>query len=115
MIEVGEYGRTNLGNIFIFAWLTDAEGKRYENKVILGNGKIIENRFYYFHENEKIVKHSKNIIDLIEEGDYVNGYKVDEVRISCFDSIIFINDFKQELHSNDIKSIVTKEQFESVS
>lgn len=71
MIEVGEYGRTNLGNIFIFAWLTDIEGKRYENKVIVGNGKTFGNDFYYFDKDEKIVKHSKHILDLIEDEDIV--------------------------------------------
>jgi len=65
-IKVGEYGRTNLGRIFIFAWLEYKEGKRDESKVMLGNGETFENKFYYFEKNEKIVKHSKNIIDLIK-------------------------------------------------
>ena len=69
-IKVGEYGRTNTGKIFIFAWLEYESGKREEGKVLLGNGKIFENKFYYFKENEKIVKHSKNLIDLIEERRY---------------------------------------------
>lgn len=29
-IEVGEYGRTNKGKIFIFAWLENSDGKRYK-------------------------------------------------------------------------------------
>lgn len=66
-IEVGEYGRTNKGKIFIFAWLENSDGKRYTNKVLLGNGKIFENKFYYFDDGEEIVKHSKDIIDLIEK------------------------------------------------
>ena len=65
-IKVGRYGRTNLGDIFIFAWL-EIDGKRVENKVILGDGQKITNDFYYFAKDERIVKHSKNIIDLIEE------------------------------------------------
>ena len=66
-IEVGEYGRTNKGKIFIFAWLENSDGKRYTNKVLLGNGKIFENKFYYFDDGEEIVKHSKDIKDLIEK------------------------------------------------
>ena len=68
-IEVGEYGRTNLGEIIKFAWLEESEGKKYEDKVILIKNNRVVNEFYYFKENEYIVKHSKNIIDLIENND----------------------------------------------
>lgn len=110
-IEVGEYGRTNKGKIFIFAWLENSDGKRYTDKVLLGNGKTIENKFYYFDDGEKIVKHSKNLIDLIEVGDIVNGHLVDEVRITSFGNLIFINDYKTELHEKDIEIILTKEEY----
>lgn len=70
-IECGEYGRTNKGKIFIFAWLENSDGKRYTDKVLLGNGKIFENKFYYFDDGEEIVKHSKNIIELIEVKDVI--------------------------------------------
>ena len=80
-LKIGEYGRTNLGNIFIFAWLVNADGIKYKDKVILiENGKVINN-FYYFKENEKIIKNSKNIFELLENGDivileyYVSKYK----------------------------------------
>lgn len=100
-IEIGEYGRTNTGKIFIFAWLVNENGVTYENKVILiEDGRLTKN-FYYFDKDEKIVKHSKNIIDLIEEGDYVNGKKV---RMN-YETGKFRNIPRQ------IKSIVTKEQF----
>ncbi len=59
-----------------------------------------------------IVKHSKNIIDLIEAGDYVNGKYVKEInQYKDGKSIIVLIGIIDE---NDIKSIVTKEQFESV-
>lgn len=70
-IKVGEYGRTNKGKIFIFAWLENLDGKRYANKVLLGNGKIFENKFYYFDDGEEIANHSKQLIDLIEDKDIV--------------------------------------------
>ena len=63
MIEVGEYVRTKSGKI----------------------DKVINNNYYmpqYIEcekgivDKENIVKHSKNIIDLIEVGDHVNGYPV---------------------------------------
>lgn len=111
-IKVGEYGRTNKGKIFIFAWLENSDEKRYTNKVLLGNGKIFENKFYYFDDGEEIVKHSKNIIDLVEVGDYVNGYKViaksDDEYIE-----ILTDDIEQGelLTQEDIETILTKEQY----
>jgi hypothetical protein len=59
-IKVGEYVRSWNGSI---------------GKVT----RIEEGRFLYDNKElicfiASVVKHSKNIIDLIEEGDYVNGY-----------------------------------------
>lgn len=56
----------------------------------------------------EIVKSSPNIIDLIEIGDYVNGNKVTDIN-----GIIYVKDvgFLEEI---EIKSIVTKEQFEAM-
>ena len=64
-----------------------------------------------------IVKHSKNIIDLIEVGDYVNGHLVidkknDEGRMEISlesDHLIYYY-----IEEKDIKSIVTKEQFKQI-
>lgn len=54
------------------------------------------------------IKSSPNIIDLIEVGDYVNGNKVTDIN-----GIIYVKDvgFLEEI---EIKSIVTKEQFEAM-
>ena len=66
------------------------------------------------------IKASNNIIDLIEVGDYVNGAKVDNIILKDDKEICFryIYAFEKEdvytLHLEDIKSIVTKEQFESM-
>lgn len=112
-IEVGEYGRTNKGKIFIFAWLENSDGKRYTNKVLLGNGKIFENKFYYFDYGEEIVKHSKNIIDLVEVGDYVNGkliHKIDKGPNYCY---LYYGNCKTFV-DYQIKTIVTKEQMASI-
>ena len=60
-----------------------------------------------------VVKHSPNPINIIEEGDYVNGSIV--VEILHGDSVIVENYGEEQIFENGIKSIVTKEQFESVS
>lgn len=58
---------------------------------------------------------SHNIIDLIEVGDYVNGYLVEDVGNTFLNIATGSNYFqKPTIFENDIKSIVTKEQFESM-
>lgn len=115
-IKVGEYGRTNKGKIFIFAWLENSDEKRYTNKVLLGNGKIFENKFYYFDDGEEIVKHSKNIIDLIEVGDFINGMKIDDIgEIKRFgktaQKCLWVNIGDGiDIIDEEIKDILTKEQ-----
>ena len=64
------------------------------------------------------IKYSPNIIDLIEVGDYVNGYKVlfidndlgGEKNIKCINN----EEERECFYNEDIKSILTKEQFESM-
>lgn len=100
-IEVNEYVRAKNGVID----KVDALFGMIENTVHLENQK--------WFDIKNIVKHSKQLIDLIEVGDYVNGHLVEEVRISCFDSSIFVHEYEIELHENDIKTILTHEQFEA--
>lgn len=71
-----------------------------------------EGKPFYFERH--ITKHSKDIIDLVEVGDYVNGYLVEKecellgTRSETQD-LYFI-----ELNKMIIRSIVTKEQFASM-
>ena len=69
----------------------------------------------------EIVKSSPNIIDLIEVGDYVNGNKITNISedycgrttlIWGFDNGDFQCAFT--IYEEDIKSVVTKEQFETM-
>ena len=115
-IEVGEYGRTNFGKIIKFAWLEDSEGETIKNKVILINGNKVSNDFYYFHKEENIVKHSKQLIDLIEVGDFVNGYKVISVdydvmndTTECIELDLNSNYQYNFISIRQIKTILTKE------
>lgn len=111
-IKVGEYGRTNKGKIFIFAWLENSDEKRYTNKVLLGNGKIFENKFYYFDDGEEIVKHSKNIIDLIEVGDIVHTRDVLNEDITYIWSKEYLDALKEDLKNGiELVDILTFEQY----
>lgn len=72
---------------------------------------------------ENIQKASFNIIDLIEVGDYVNGYKVSAIYNPNGDEIVnitLIMEYGYEtintyIDDYSINSIVTKEQFERMS
>ena len=107
-LEVGMYVRTDNGII----------GKIYEQIGDMFTYKD-SNRDYitYGLSHNEILKASHNIIDLIEVDDYVNGSKVQEigegyVEIEKYSGLN--NDIPFVVKTEDIKSIVTKEQFESI-
>lgn len=82
-----------------------------------------------FANIEDIIKASYNIIDILEVGDYVNGYKVEEVNnnlnehkgiCNCLDTYLWcVNDLGKfeeiVIFENEIKSIVTHEQMEQMA
>ena len=90
--------------------------------VRLTHGKIdrVKNNNYYMQQyiecekglypRENIIKHSKNIIELIEVDDYVNGYLVTEI----YDEMVQCLDGEIEYWKNEIHTIVTHEQFKQV-
>lgn len=99
-IEVGEYVRTFKGR------LIKVREECYYDEAF---GEYIIDGEEYHKINIK--KHSFNIIDLIEEGDYVNGQRVS----SKTKKYIVIEDSDySSFEVKDIKSIVTKEQMKSV-
>lgn len=74
---------------------------------------------------KNIIKVSYNIIDILEVGDYVNGYKVTRIGGTFHgkkDKAIYC-DYQQNeetnkwimIYDDEIKSIVTKEQFEQMA
>ena len=96
-------------------------------------GKIIEQNEQYViapYKNGQLfvsknsIKSSPNIIDLIEVGDYVNDKRVEWIGYKMYqdngkecvgigDKIILFNEFtKDYIDEKNIKSIVTREQFE---
>lgn len=112
-IKVGEYIRTKDGII---------------DKVIIGyngkcnnpncNSKHISCKNNYYDE-KNIIKHSEYIIDLIEEGDYVNGHRVKSVYLDGVTKYIKLDNSYEDrkgirTYSEDIKSILTKQQFSNI-
>lgn len=117
-IEVGEYVRTEYGisklieirkvdgceeqKIYIFddisdeLWSGDLPNELWKSEI-----EWHEEKF----NNKIFLKHSKQLIDLIEEGDYVNGELITDkwdTRVSSIRS-----NFSEE----DIKTILTKESY----
>ena len=58
-----------------------------------------------------LIKASYNIIDILEEGDYVNNERVEEI----WKEIVLVGQECRPISFNNIKSIVTKEQFEQMA
>lgn len=116
--NIGDYVRTKEGNIFKIVggntdnWEIDIEFIKLEQteENWCESNKYNDNGYWFNEEN--IIKSSPNIIDLIEAGDYVNGERIQ-----------FITNKKELLTDGgydllkkyeDIKSILTKEKFESM-
>lgn len=114
-IEINEYVRTKEGQII-----------KVREKTIIFNdddGLFIDE--YMLPYEQKVVKHSNNIIDLIEVGDYVNGKEIipvdydEDENHNYFDilGIYCIEDdyaYTMRLTDINIKSVVTKEQFANI-
>lgn len=98
-IEVGEWVRLKDGRIRVF--------KQYINDT-----DVELTRPYNLEKKADIAKHSKNIIDLIEEGDYVNYERILDITGDYIRTTESIHN--RFWLSNNIKSIVTKEQISQI-
>lgn len=117
-IKVNDYIRTKKGSIAKICAYQDL--KTYdENNIGV--------TFHSFDTDKgtiadiEVLKHSSNIIDLIEVGDYVNGYRIygiNNIKDSTNKAFtVFLKNNNKVLrfwNKDDIKSIVTKEMFKSV-
>lgn len=115
MIEVGEYGRTNFGKIIKFAWYEKEKGILNDKAVILVDKmRTTTDCFYYFEKGECIVKHSKNIIDLIEVGDIVEIFDVLNEDVIYIWNEEMLKALKEDIKNGiGIRRILTHEQYEA--
>ena len=111
-LRKGMYVMTNdrmeIGQIKGFCTCAMCEERGFYEPIIDGDIIITDyDKSQGFHG----YKFYDNLIDLIEVGDYVNGYRVTYV----YPNLIKVDSTDiWEIHPHDIKSIVTKEQFNSV-
>ena len=121
MIEVGEYIRTSRGIIGkIIRVEFDEIDKSLKWYVFLGKDKFgIEKEIYI---NKLYIKnHSKEPIDLIEVGDYVNGREVKHIAMfegfPDYPKLIFVDEKHlvpgETAENKDIETILTKEQYQA--
>ena len=96
-LEIGMYVRTETGQI---GKITNFNGSM---------ARVDTDKFItYKNFNSEITKASHSIIDLVQVGDYVNGWKV----LYWTDGTKIVDDgYATNLDKIDIKSIVTKEQY----
>lgn len=104
-LKVGMYVRTDLGEIGKVTSVSNEDMSEFG----------LRGQFYnsepFLKGNE--IKASENILDLIEPGDYVNGLPVvHNARDNGGNIVIVING--NAYNEKEIKSVVTKEQFDSV-
>ena len=103
MIEVNEYVRTDKGYIF----KVDEEKKNLQ----IANFLDVE--------YGKMINHSKQLIDLIEVGDYVNGREVKHIAMfegfPDYPKLIFVDETHlipdDTCENDEIQTILTKERY----
>lgn len=68
---------------------------------------------YAFARKDYYKKYSKNIIELVEAKDLVNGYKVDAVYLDgARQYLSTISPYGVRIYAEDIKTVLTHEQIE---
>ena len=120
-IELGEFFRTKHGLIMKFEKI-DEDNEGFIHFGELGNDIVFcdKKELEHFLKNE-IIKHDFNLINLIEKGDYINGYKICHLDKTFFKCIIKYDKkyvfffFNHEYGGfQRIKDVVTKESFENI-
>ena len=103
-LEVGMYVRTKWGYICKIININDFREPSMKYGVEASYLKDI-----MFIGDDDISKASHNIIDIVQVGDYVNGYEV-----TSKDQFLGFGNHDWYMLDNEIKSIVTKEMFSSM-
>ena len=107
MIEVNEYVRTKDGISIV---IENVDKYVTEKQICVD---FISGMYHQVISKHNVAKHSKQLIDLIEVGDYVNGIKVLDIHIprDIWEPIEIRVDsrYTNFILAEDIKTILTKE------
>lgn len=111
-IEIGEYVRTNKGKM----------GRLVETRLGFNKDLQVYQNIYKLNNGlwtiwDYIVKHSEQLIDLIEIEDLVNGYRVTDKYLFAGEKTVLETEGNDKnckcLCEKDIKIVLTKEQYEA--
>lgn len=114
-IEVGMYTRTKYGIGKIDETRMFMNEFQFHLDINVGRILNVNDNTYWNTQKDIIKEPSFKLIDLIEVGDYVNGVEVEEItdtEIMLVDTHLYID---KNVANKLIESVVTHEQFESVS
>lgn len=114
-IEVGEYVRTKNG---ISKVIENVDKYVTEEQICVD---FISGMYHQVISKHRIVNHSKQPIDLIEVGDYVNGREVKHIAMfegfPDYPKLIFVDETHlipdDTCENDEIQTILTKEQYEA--
>lgn len=106
-IEIGDYVRTSDGIKRIIKINIGKEATYYGTYILdtkyKGSNSIAR---------KNILNHNKDIIELVEVGDFVNGKYVFDVFEENGQKFIKVDCMRGYYYQNEIKTILTKEQYE---
>ena len=124
-LEVGKWCRTKKGTIFKiiggnvdmweididYSYLSKCENEDYNSYAYNKNNSLFE---------DLVVKASYNIINILEVGDYVNGYKIgyiDDCKGAMREFYYDYENPKEDVgnYEEEIKSVITHEQIEQMA
>lgn len=115
----GEYRCSNEDVIEIEEYIRNKEGFIGKvQKIIPPDEKMVD--YYYCCEStmassygNEIVKHNKNVIELIQVGDYINGMLIEEIEKIDNKKVFYSNGRMVAWTNRDtgIETILTKEQY----
>lgn len=104
----GKFARTNKGKIFRYA---NVENEVYKLILVPTEHGYYNWEKYWLSVDENIVLIGEEIIDVVKEGDYVNGQlvyeKLEDGRLHIITGNL--------LENEDIKTIVTSEELEKIT
>ena len=119
VLELNEYIRTKGGIIAkVIGVQSGGIEKYYFDKEVIDNFKELTQ----IGTENVVLKHSFNIIDLIEEGDFVNRLEIEKIieptQYTNYKKTLYCSEseglYKGVFFNNDIKSVITHEQMEAM-
>lgn len=119
-LEIGKFIRTPYGiRKIVNITKDDGYGKPKVRLIELDRHLNTPYKFdYIFYTDENVIKKCKtsyNILDILEIGDYVNGYYVEDVLKTFVNVAVGSNYFQSPtIYEKDIKSVITHEQIEQM-